>query len=102
MSKQKVDVKTIPFLRFVIDVILVCNLVYFGLFIIDRYLTSLSVLVSTPVIAKFISIYNPFYGSIVGLACVIFLKMIGIVRDYANTTLILMILSLLLSYVFRW
>lgn len=102
MSNKKVDVTTVPFLKFVVDVILVLNLLYYGLYIVDRYLTSLSVLISTPIFSKFISIYNPFYCSIVGLGCIILLKVIGIIRDYTNTTLILMVLSLLLSFVFRW
>ena len=102
MSKKNVDVTTVPFLKFVIDVILVLNLVYYGLYIIDRYVKSLNVIMSTPIFAKFISIYNPFYISLVGLAFVILLKTIGIIKDYTNTALILMVLSFLLSFVFRW
>ena len=66
MAKKKTDVTTVPFLKFVVDVILFMNLVYYGLYIVDRYLKNLSVIMSTPVFSKFVAYYNPFYGCLVG------------------------------------
>ena len=102
MAKKNYDVTTVPFLKFIIDAILVLNLVYYGLYVIDRYVKDLSVLMSTPLLAKFIVIYNPFYISIFGLACIILLKSIGLIKNYTSTALLLMILSFALSFVFRW